>query len=133
MGQIGADKKLELVRQVRMESHHNRNTLSNREYLLYGKPRISPTKNRLLEQPVRELYGLEATTADGFPDSTDILSGNMLKSFKARLIIAVVIFAVYVFIDQANIDIFGINAARIHEMINNGFEELTGLFVDLVN
>jgi len=125
MGQIGADRKLELIRRVRMEQHHNRNTLSNREYLLYGKPRPLTAKG--------ELYGLEAATAGALPERSDILAGNMLKSFKFRLIVAVSLFAVYVFMDQANINIFGLNAGLVHEMVNNGFEELKGLFVDLVN
>jgi len=117
---------LDLIRQVRMEQHQNRNTLSNREYLLYGKPRPLTVKS--------ELYGLEATaTAGTLPDRNQTIDGKVLKSFKIRLLIAVALFAVYVFIDQVNINIFGINAIKIHELINNGFEGLTGYFVDLLN
>ena len=92
MGQIGTDRKLELIRQVRMEQHHNRNTLSNREFLLYGKQRPLTSKG--------ELYGLEATSMDASPDRADVLAGNMLKSFKFRLILAVALFAVFRFRDH---------------------------------
>jgi hypothetical protein len=125
MSAIGTDRKLELIRRVRMEQHQNRNTLSNREYLLYGKPRPLHAKG--------ELYGLEATTAGTLPEKNDALDGNMLKSFKFRLIIAVVLFAAYVFIDQANITILGVDAAKIHGMINDGFDVLAGFFADVVN
>lgn len=124
MSQIGTDRKLELVRRVRMEQHQNRNTLSNREYLLYGKPRPLAPKS--------ELYGLEATTAGTMPQDNDLIGGNALKSFKMRLIITVALFAVYVFIDQANIIILGVDAARIHGLINEGYEQLSGFFVDLL-
>ena len=124
MGQIGTDRKLELIRRVRMEQHQNRNTLSNREYLLYGKPR---------PQPVRELHSLEAVADDTLPWNNDTLDRNSLRSFKMRLVIAVVLFVLYIFIDQANINIIGVDAAKIHEMVNDGFEWFTELFVDLIN
>lgn len=109
-----------------MEQHQNRNTLSNREYLLYGKPRPLHSKG--------ELYGLEATAmAGGLSEKSDPLDGNMLKSFKFRLIIAIALFAVYVFIDQANINILGVDAAKIHGLINDSFDVLTGFFADIVN
>ncbi|MCL2051744.1 MAG: hypothetical protein FWG91_08470 [Lachnospiraceae bacterium] len=126
MGQIGTDRKLELVRRVRLEQHQNRNTLSNREYLLYGKPR-QPT-------PKSELYGLEAAALAGAPkEKAGQLDAKPLKSFKMRLLIAVILFAVYIFIDQAGLSLWRIDSASIHGFINNGFDELTGYFTDLIN
>lgn len=127
MSQINADKKLELLRQVRMEQHHNRNVLSNREQLLYGKTWPS-------SQPKGELYGLEAGAHAGtMPVKDDIFNGNMLKSFKLRLLISVILFVIYIIIDRNDLSIIGINSERILSLTRESFDELSGFFSDLFN
>jgi len=125
MGQIGIEKKMELIRRVRMEQHHNRNVISSRENLLYGKTKPPAAKS--------EIYGLEASATAGMAsDNSDALAGNMLKSFKIRLIIAVSVFAVYVFVDQTGMSFMGLDAAKIHGWVNEGFEGLSGYIADLL-
>lgn len=124
MGEINTEKKLELVRSIRMNQQNNRAIMGRREQILYG---ISPS-------PVSkgELYSLESTALTGaVPAETNQSFQNPLRSFKIRLIVAVVLFAGFIFADRTGQSFWGINSAKIHELITaeNGslFDFITNL------
>ncbi len=110
MGQIDTDKKLELVRSIRMNQQNNRVVLNNRQQLIYGNTRPLVAKG--------ELYGLEsAALAGSVPEDAAGDTGSTLKSFKIRLLIAVVIFAAFVFLDRTGQSILGVTTDQVSEAI----------------
>ncbi len=110
MGQIDTNKKLELVRSIRMDQQSNRAVLNNREQLIYGNTRPLVSKG--------EVYGLESAVLTGtMPEEAAAKTGGMLKSFKIRLLIAVVLFAAYVFLDRTGQSVMGITTKQVGEAI----------------
>ena len=124
MGQIDTNKKLELVRSIRMNQQNNRAVLNNREQLLYGTSRPLVAKG--------EVYGLESAALTGTaPEAAIADSGNSLKSFKIRLLIAVILFAAFVFLDRTGQSVMGITTKQVAEAITTESKEVLGFAAKL--
>lgn len=125
MGQIDTDKKLELVRAIRLSQLNNRAVLNNREQLLYGRSKSPVTRG--------ELHSLEAAALDGAIPQGQEDGGNIFRSFKIRLIIAVMLFAVFAFWDRTEQNIFGITGEKIYAAINNQHDAVAEFINNLLN
>lgn len=102
MQKVDTDKKLELVRMVRMQNHYDRQTLKSRENLLYSMPGAKPG----------EIYGLEATAmplTENLGQRTHAERGSekksVLKGFRIRFVFAMVLFLSFVYCDRQNVSI----------------------------
>lgn len=130
MGKISTNQKLQLIRTIRAESQDNRLKMRNRERILYGIESKSgeelPIYSKGYYEGGRELRALEE---GGVP-----IQGNTFSSFKLRLILAVVLFSIFLVADAGEGDIAGISTEYIREEINKdfdaGFEEVVFDFED---
>ena len=123
MGKFSTDQKLQLVQRIRAESQDNRMRMRSRERLLYGGGRQEE------ELPLyskgyhdygkggRELYALEENAVHAEEIS--------FSSFKLRLVIAAVLFTVFLLADSDSGSIAGFSTAAVQEEINKDFD--TGL------
>ena len=118
MSRVDTDKKLELVRTIRMQDQYNRQLCRSREQLLYSD-------NSGLKKG--EIYGLETAAipvVDRISRKTDTgtgkeqENGGLLKGFRIRLVIAMLLFLAFVFCDVKGI---GIGA----ETMDTLFERMT--------
>ncbi len=126
MGQIDTNKKLELIRDIRMSHQNNRAVMGRREQIIYGKPRPLISRG--------ELYSLETTAVDeGVPVAADD-AGHTLRSFKIRMLIAVILFAGFFFLDRTGQSVVGISSGQISEAVSSEsrdiFSFIRGLFSD---
>lgn len=130
MGKISTNQKLQLIRTIRAENQDNRLKMRNRERILYGIESKSgeelPIYSKDYYEGGRELRALEE---GGVP-----IQGNTFSSFKLRLILAVVLFSIFLVADAGEGDIAGISTEYIREEINKdfdaGFEEVVFDFED---
>jgi hypothetical protein len=127
MGQIETDKKLELVRAIRMSQLNNRALLNGRERLLYGHSPIKPPVTK------GELYSLEVAALEGGAVSgTTAGIGSPFRSFKLRMIAAVVLFALFVFWDRTEQNIAGVTSVKIYELVNDKEDMVAGFINNLL-
>ena len=119
MGRIDTDRKLELVRTIRLQNQYNRQLCRSRQQLLYSNDPY---------QEKGEIYGLESVA---IPVSGGInrkrnaktnlekeQGSSLLKGFRIRLVIAMLLFLAFVFCD-----VKGIRLGK--ESMNNLFEHMT--------
>lgn len=113
MNKVGTDKKLELIRAIRMQNNYDRQLFRSRENFLYSD---SPSQRH------GELYSLEASAypvqdapmaqaAEGKSD------GSLLKGFRLRFVIAMVLFLAFVYCDMRGIKIAGESTDNLYQMI----------------
>lgn len=102
------EKKLELIHSIRLENQNNRGSLRKRERLLFGEslPEIRSLENLPIEKQV-----------------TNNLSGNL--GFKIRIIIAVLLFTSYVLMEVNQLQYYGIDTPKIHQIINETIDYST--------
>lgn len=128
MGNISTEQKLLLVQQIRAENQENRMKLRSRERILYGVEH--PVKNSSYEQEIplyarghydtkninteKELYAMEV--------QSNGMEGGTFTSFKLRLILAVILFAVFLLCDTGNIKVAGLSMTIVQEEINKDFD-----------
>lgn len=98
MSDITAEKRLELIRNIREENHKNRMSLKNREHILYGREYETV--------PMQETEELPAASRHG---STLIL----------RTIIAAVLLSLFIIMDYLQADWLPVDM----ETINNCLQE----------
>lgn len=119
MGRIDTDRKLELVRTIRLQNQYNRQLCRSRQQLLYSNDPY---------QEKGEIYGLESVA---IPVSGGInrkrnaktnlekeQGSSLLKGFRIRLVIAMLLFLAFVFCD-----VKGIRVGK--ETMNMIFERMT--------
>ena len=128
MGKVSADKKLELIRTIRMQNQYNRQLFKSRENLIYSD---DPSARH------GEIYGLEsmaypvsqASGARGANEKPEAGSG-ILKGFRFRFIIAMGIFLAFVYCDIRNIQIGSVTTQYLHQLINEN--EIIPWLADLI-
>lgn len=119
MGSIDTDRKLELVRTIRLQNQYNRQLCRSRQQLLYAN---DPCQGK------GEIYGLESAVMPVSEELNRKIStkanlgkaqgGTFLKGFRIRLVIAMLLFLAFVFCD-----VKGIPLGK--ESMNSLFERMT--------
>jgi len=93
MGKVSTNKKLELVRAVRMQNHYNRQLFRAREGLLYSD----------LPDRHGELYGLEEDLKT-LPEERD---KPIAGSFRIRFVVAMVLLLFFILCDMNHLSYGG--------------------------
>lgn len=111
MSKVNTNRKLELVRMVRMQHQSNRNECRERERFLYGKSSYPSTRG--------EIYGAESTAY--LSGSEDVVPGyekdKIFTGFRVRLFLAIVLFGVFIFLDRNQITLYGTTTADLFQMM----------------
>ena len=105
MGKISTNKKLELVRAVRMQNHYNRQLFRAREGILYSD----------LPDRHGELYGLEGD----FPLMSDEREKPVANGFRIRFVIAMVLLLCFILCDLNHLSYGGETTDTIYGRIVN--------------
>lgn len=112
MGKVNTDRKLELVKAMRMQSQYNRQLFRSREGFLYS------------DEPVikhGELYSLESEEKTEPPNK-----GKVYSSFRLRFVAAVLLLAAFILCDINQVNYMGENTDTLFGRMtgNLGITEL---------
>lgn len=110
---ISLEKKLELARTLRRENMENRMKVRQREGFLYGSGYVVPPCEERLQEDEYAMGALMGKKQAGAPDGAN----HFLTGFKCRMILSLVLFAVFLLYDAGGSEIGGCSAEKIHEMI----------------
>ena len=124
---VTSNQKLELVKMIRMQNQSNRNECRERERFLYGYPASSEYHG--------EIYGTEMTAvAEGnmrkekkIPKETFLLSG-----FRLRFLLAVILMALFIYMDKTESSFFGKTMEEIAFYLTNNIR-VEESFVETLN
>ena len=108
MSKINTDKKLELVKAIRMQNQYNRQLFRSREGFLYSD---EPLVRR------GEIYSLEAEDKPEVPNS-----GKVYGSFRIRFLIAMVLLVVFILCDVSHLSYEGENTDTIYGRITQNMD-----------
>lgn len=117
MSKVSTDKKLELIRTIRMQNQYNRQLFKSRENLIYSD-----------EPSVRhgEIYGLESTAYSLKEEPFSLKNANnnsetgngIFRSFRIRFVIAMGLFLAFVYCDIRNVQIGTVTTDYLYQIIN---------------
>ena len=110
MGDITMEQKLRLVQQARSRYQENQYDMSNREWILYGKP--SQFSDSEYANPYSDMYGGSKEPVGGY-----------ISFFKLRLWAAIFFLAVIIFLDKSGIKVAGITTEEIFRAISADYDE----------
>lgn len=116
MSEINREQKLQLVQQVRSRYHENQYDMSNRERILYGKPNL----------PLYDRTG----SSDRYEMEQDYFGDKPFSLFRLRLIAAFLLLAAVIIMDRNNLNLAGITAEKIYEVISADYEDKIEEFVE---
>lgn len=124
MNKVSTNKKLELVKAIRMQNQYDRQLLRLRENFLYSD-------SSSLRPPVKhgELYSLE----EDAKQTPDEKAAPVAGGFRIRLVIAMVLLLSFIICDIRQISYEGESAATIFERISEDTdltEVLDGVGID---
>lgn len=122
MSRVNIDKKLELVRTIRMQNQYNRMKCRERESLLYG---IAPPEHK------GELYSAEAAAGIIQGELQPPVKGGFLTGFRIRFVIALILFSVFIYLDRNNISLLGKNTFDLFISLTESIELPILNFIDL--
>lgn len=130
MSKVSTDKKLELIRTIRMQNQYNRQLFKSRENLIYS---ADPSLRH------GEIYGLESMTYPIKEDFTQMKNANnntdsgsgIFRSFRIRFLIAMGLFLAFVYCDIREVRIGSVTTDYLYQIINEneGIQELIGGFI----
>ena len=115
MDNLSSEKKMELIRTIRMENQNNIGKIRKREQILYGK---TYTDN----QGYHKNYEETSSKEDEFKSS--------FSSFKLRVALALTMFAFFLVLDVGKLDVYQVTAESLQTMIN---EELPSNLFDFLD
>ena len=108
MNKVNTNKRLELVKAIRMQNHYDRQLFRSRENFLYSdSPAMRPAVKH------GELYSLEAEEKQGAEEKAAPVTG----SFRIRLVIAMVLLLSFVICDIRQVSYEGESAETVFERI----------------
>lgn len=112
MSKVNTDKKLELIRAIRMQNQHDRQLIRMREGIVYSD---------LPEKKHGELYGLEEAVLPSQPEKS-----KTLVNFRIRFVIAVVLLLCFILCDVNHISFGNEDADSFYNRIKSStdIEEL---------
>ena len=105
MSKVNTEKRLQLLKQVRSRYNEDQRDLTNRELILYGRS--------------SRRSGLDNLERQDIPPNTENVS-----FFRIRLMLAVFLFAVVIFMDMDGLEMAGITAEKIFQAISADYEEV---------
>lgn len=113
MSKVNTNKKLELVKAIRMQNQYNRQLFRSREGFLYSdEPLVSRG----------ELYSLEAEDKPEIPNS-----GKVYGSFRIRFLIATILLVAFILCDVNHLNYEGETTDTIFGRITQNID-ITELF-----
>ncbi len=110
MSNISAEKKLELLRQIRSRNQRDRYDMFHREHLLYGTSKYTPENYEDLDE-----YG-EAE--------------EEFQSFPLRALLALGLFLLIIVCDMSGRTFLGIQASQCFSAISESYESSISAWVD---
>lgn len=110
MGKVNANKKLELIKAIRMQNQYNRQLFRSREGFLYSD---DPEIKR------GELYGLEMPEK---PAGQEQDKGRVFGSFRIRFVLAVILLFCFILCDINHLSYQGENTDTFFGRITKSFE-----------
>lgn len=126
MNKTNTDKKLELIRSIRIQNQYDRQTLRRREGILYDNPTI-------IKQG--KIYGLEdaaiTPSISGKFSSKHYINTNeseqviesrgLWTSLRIRLVLAMALFLSFVYCHMKQVSVWGINCSEILQMLQENW------------
>lgn len=112
MSDVTMEQKLQLVQQVRSRYHENQYDLSNRERILYGRSSVGFQDEDSLR------YTGPYYDDAGQPEQ------EPYTFFKGRVWIALFLVAAVIVMDRNHMEIAGITAEKVFEVISADYEEV---------
>ncbi|MCI9188594.1 MAG: hypothetical protein HFH84_03020 [Lachnospiraceae bacterium] len=112
MSDITMEQKLRLVQQVRSRYHENQYDLSNREQILYGKTSAGLQNEDALR------YG------EPYYENTVRPEEASFSFLKFRMWIALFLVTAVIVMDRNHMEVAGITAEKIFEVISADYEEV---------
>ena len=110
-GQVSAEKKLQLIRQIRKEHQMNQNMVRGREAFLYGNKEYIP---------FNEVPEVKEKAEDKISIST----------FRLRLSAALLLFGIFYSFVSQNKDIFGVSVSEVYAMIETDYSPILFDFME---
>lgn len=110
---IPVEKKLELIRQIRLQYYQNQNDLMHRENLLYGKTSLN-RKNSIADP-----YSAEIS----FDINSEKESIPRDKTLKIRYALAAVLFITVIICDKSQISLSGISMEKVFQLVEVDYEK----------
>ncbi len=108
MSKVNTDKKLELIKAIRMQNHYDRQVFRMREGLLYSD---------VPEYRHGELYSLE------MPEKPPVEEKSKpLVNFRIRFVIAVILLLSFILCDVNHISIGNENSDTFYERMKNSMD-----------
>lgn len=105
---VSSDRKLELIRMIRMQNQSNRNECREREQFLYGYPRN-------YDYP-EELHSTEMSLAIQNTEAKKEMIAKesfFLTGFRFRFILAAAIMILFIYMDKSEVMFFGMTAEEL--------------------
>lgn len=111
MSRISTNKRLELVRMVRMQHQSNRNECRERERFLYGKSSYPSQRG--------EIYGAESSAyaLEREELSSGYQKGGLFVGFRIRFFLAALLFLAFILLDRNQIALYGTTTAKLFQMM----------------
>lgn len=117
MSKVSTDKKLELIRTIRMQNQYNRQLFRSRENLVYSD---DPSLRH------GEIYGLESAAYPVKEDLSQLKNANhnpesekgFFRGFRIRFLIAMGLFLVFVYCDIRDIRLGSVTTDYLYQIIN---------------
>ncbi len=110
---MDTERKLELIQQVRSRYSEDQYDLGRRERILYGRESVRPAEHR----QGGDAYGQE----------------DMPSSFRLRVLLAVLLFAAVVVMDNGRVSLFGITPQKIYQVISTDYEDQLEQWVETLS
>lgn len=111
MKNVSSEQKLQLIQQIRSRYNEDRYDMRDRERILYGRESVRPWEE----------------------DGTDPGQEMPQSSFRLRVLLAVLLFAVVVMIDTNGTSLWGLTAEKVYQIISADYEDKIDEWVEALS
>lgn len=125
-----AEKKLQLVRQIRQEQQMNQNTVRGREAFLYGDLHGNPYK-ALHTDANSNLSGNHSYISFQEADANvPTLEHTMISTFRLRMAAALLLFGLFYTLEVNDREVFGIQTSMVYEAVKVDYSPILFDFIE---
>ncbi len=114
---ISTDRKLELMKTVRMQNQYNRNQCRERERLLYG---MAGGKSELFASQSCGIALSPHVQADA--DSMPLFQNHFLSGFRLRFVLSMLLFGLFIWADVQQITFLEQTTQTLFSLLQHSFD-----------
>ena len=122
------ERRLELIKMMRSEHEENIGRIRRREHILYPDRKLSYSETESFKELEKNSYNYQDNVKS--QKTIDSVSPKFNFGFYIRLVVSILLFLLFFYMDMNQTNVFGITCNMVQNMISDTFDMKSFAFIE---